>query len=163
MPERAERKWIMGKQFTIENNEIKGLEFDLGFSSRSNAGTDRNVSAVWSFDGMASEDAAELLWSAFKVVVQRTTLKKASDAEIAKMKGQRLYAKDYLKAEAGGRTRELERQLEVDRARLKEITKAFMNAALAEATAELGPGASNEAVQNVTMRIFNEKYAALVK
>ena len=153
----------MGKQFTIENNEIKGLEFDLGFSSRSNAGTDRNVSAVWSFDGMASEDAAELLWSAFKVVVQRTTLKKASDAEIAKMKGQRLYAKDYLKAEAGGRTKELERQLEVERARLKEITKAFMNAALAEATAELGQGASNEAVQNVTMRIFNEKYAVLVK
>ena len=153
----------MGKQFTIENNEIKGLEFDLGFSSRSNAGTDRNVSAVWSFDGMASEDAAELLWSAFKVVVQRTTLKKASDAEITKMKGQRLYAKDYLKAEAGGRTKELERQLEVERARLKEITKAFMNAALAEATAELGSGATKEAVQNRTMAIFNEKYAVLVK
>ena len=153
----------MGKQFTIENNEIKGLEFDLGFSSRSNAGTDRNVSAVWCFDGMSSEDAAELLWSAFKVVVQRTTLKKASDAEIAKMKGQRLHAKDYLKAEAGGRTKELERQLEVERARLKEITKAFMNAALAEATAELGSGATNEAVQNRTMAIFNEKYAVLVK
>ena len=57
----------------------------------------------------------------------------------------------------------LERQLEVERARLKEITKAFMNAALAEATAELGQGASNEAVQNRTMAIFNEKYAVLVK
>lgn len=153
----------MGKQFTIENDVIKGLEFDLTFSSRSNAGTDRNVSAVWVFDGMTSEEAAELLWSAFKVVVQRTTLKKASDAEIAKMKGQRLFAKDYLKAEAGGRARELERQLEAEKARVKEIAKAFMNIALAEATAELGPGASNEAVQNVTMRIFNEKYAALVK
>ena len=153
----------MGKTFTINDNKIEGLEFDLTFSSRNNAGTDRNVSAVWSFDGMASEDAAELLWSAFKVVVQRTTLKKASDAEIAKMKGQKLFAKDYLKAEAGGRTKELERQLEAERARLKEITMAFMNVALAEATAELGPGASNEAVQNRTMAIFNEKYAALVK
>lgn len=153
----------MGKQFTIENNEIRGLEFDLGFSSRSNAGTDRNVNATWVFDGMSSEEAAELLWSAFKVVVQRTTLKKASDAEIAKMKGQRLYAKDYLKAEAGGRAKELERQLEAERARVKEIAKAFMNVALAEATAELGPNASNEAIQNKTMAIFNEKYAALVK
>ena len=105
----------MGKQFTIENNEIRGLEFDLGFSSRSNAGTDRNVNATWVFDGMSSEEAAELLWAAFKVVVQRTTLKKASDAEIARMKGQRLFAKDYLKAEAGGRARELERQLEAER------------------------------------------------
>lgn len=153
----------MGKQFTIENDAIKGLEFDLAFSSRSNAGTDRNVSATWCFDGMASEDAAELLWSAFKVVVQRTTLKKASDAEIAKMKGQRLHAKDYLKAEAGGRAKELERQLEAERARVKEIAKAFMNVALKEAETELGPGASNEAIQNKTMAIFNEKYAALVK
>ena len=153
----------MGKQFTIVDGKIEGLEFDLAFSSRSNAGTDRNVSATWVFDGMAVEEAAELLWSAFKVVVQRTTLKKASDAEIAKMKGQRLYAKDYLKAEAGGRAKELERQLEAERARVKEIAKAFMNVALAEATAELGSGASNEAVQNRTMAIFNEKYAALVK
>ena len=153
----------MGKSFTIENNVIKGLEFDLGFSSRSNAGTDRNVNATWVFDGMTSEEAAELLWAAFKVVVQRTTLKKASDAEIARMKGQRLFAKDYLKAEAGGRARELERQLEAERARVKEIAKTFMNIALGEAQAELGDGASNEAIQNVTMRIFNEKYAALVK
>ena len=71
--------------------------------------------------------------------------------------------KDYMKANAGGQTAALKAQVAEQEARLKEIAKTFMNIALSEATAELGPGASNEAIQNKTMAIFNEKYAALVK
>ena len=86
-----------------------------------------------------------------------------SDADIEGLKGQTLNVMDFLTADGGGTNAALKAQLEAEKARLVEITKAFMNVALAEATAELGPGASNEAVQNRTMVIFNEKYAALVK
>ena len=147
----------------IENGVLKGLVIDEQFSSRGSAGTDRVVKVTWDFTGMDMHDLRTLVWGNFKVVVQRTTLSKMTDQQIRDLNGKTLFAKDYMKAGAGGQTAALKAQVAEQEARLKEIAKTFMNIALGEAQAELGDGASNEALQNVCMRIFNEKYAALVK
>ena len=150
-------------EIKIKNGMLEGLVIDEQFSSRGSAGTDRTVKVCWDFTGLDMHDLKTLIWGNFKVVVQRTTLSKMTDQQIRDLNGKTLFAKDYMKANAGGQTAALKAQVAEQEARLKEIAKTFMNIALSEATAELGPGASNEAVQNVTMRIFNEKYAALVK
>ena len=150
-------------EIKIENGMLEGLVIDEQFSSRGSAGTDRTVKVRWDFTGLDMHDLRTLVWGNFKVVVQRTTLSKMTDQQIRDLNGKTLFAKDYMKANAGGQTAALKAQVAEQEARLKEIAKTFMNIALSEAQAELGDGASNEAVQNVTMRIFNEKYAALVK
>ena len=150
-------------EIKIENGMLEGLVIDEQFSSRGSAGTDRTVKVRWDFTGLDMHDLKTLIWGNFKVVVQRTTLSKMTDQQIRDLNGKTLFAKDYMKANAGGQTAALKAQVAEQEARLKEIAKTFMNIALSEATAELGPGASNEAVQNRTMAIFNEKYAALVK
>ena len=147
----------------IENGIIKGFIINEEFTSQGPGGNVRRVSATWSFDGMPVEKMCQLVWADAKVKMRNAKLSKMSDADIEGLKGQTLNVMDFLSADGGGTNAALKAQLEAERARLKEITKAFMNVALAEATAELGQGASNEAVQNRTMAIFNEKYAALVK
>ena len=147
----------------IENGIIKGFIINEEFTSQGPGGNVRRVSATWSFDGMPVEKMCQLVWADAKVKMRNAKLSKMSDADIEGLKGQTLNVMDFLSADGGGTNAVLKAQLEVERARVKEIAKAFMNVALAEATAELGSGASNEAVQNRTMAIFNEKYAALVK
>ena len=147
----------------IENGIIKGFTINEEFTSQGPGGNVRRVSATWTFDGMPVEKMCQLVWADAKVKMRNAKLSKMSDADIEGLKGQTLNVMDFLSADGGGTNAALKAQLEAERARLKEITKAFMNIALAEATAELGPGASNEAIQNKTMAIFNEKYAALVK
>ena len=147
----------------IENGIIKGFVVAEEFTSQGPGGNVRRVSATWTFDGMPVEKLCNLVWADAKVKMRNAKLSKMSDADIEGLKGQTLNVMDFLSADGGGTNAALKAQLEVERARVKEIAKAFMNVALAEATAELGPGASNEAVQNRTMVIFNEKYAALVK
>ena len=147
----------------IENGIIKGFVVDEEFTSQGPGGNVRRVSATWTFDGMPVEKMCQLVWADAKVKMRNAKLSKMADKDIEGLKGQTLNVMDFLSADGGGTNAALKAQLEAERARLKEITKAFMNIALAEAQGELGPGASNEAIQNVCMRIFNEKYAALVK
>ena len=147
----------------IENGTLQGLTIREEFTSQGTTGTVRRVNATWTFDGMPVDKLCRLLWADAKVKMRNAKLSKMSDADIEGLKGQTLNVMDFLSADGGGTNAALKAQLEAERARVKEIAKAFMNVALAEATAELGSNASNEAVQNHTMAIFNEKYAALVK
>ena len=147
----------------IENGIIKGFVVAEEFTSQGPGGNVRRVNATWSFDGMPVEKMCQLAWSDAKVKMRNAKLSKMSDADIEGLKGQTLNVMDFLSADGGGTNAALKAQLEAEKARLVEITKAFMNIALSEAQVELGDGASNEALQNVCMIIFNENYAVLVK
>ena len=147
----------------IENGTLQGLTIREEFTSQGTTGTVRRVNATWTFDGMPVDKLCRLLWADAKVKMRNAKLSKMTDSEIATLNGQSLNVNDFLSADGGGTNAALKAQLEAERARLVEITKTFMNIALNEATAELGAGASNEAIQNRTMAIFNEKYAVLVK
>ena len=150
-------------KITIENGIIKGFIVNEEFTSQGPGGNVRRVSATWTFDGMPVEKMCQLVWADAKVKMRNAKLSKMSDSDIESLKGRTLNVMDFLSADGGGTNAALKAQLEAEKARLVEITKTFMNIALNEATAELGAGASNEAIQNATMRIFNEKYASLVK
>ena len=147
----------------IENGIIKGFVVDEEFTSQGPGGNVRRVSATWTFDGMPVEKMCQLVWADAKVKMRNAKLSKMSDANIESLKGRILNVMDFLSADGGGTNAALKAQVAEQEARLNEIAKTFMNIALSEAQVELGEGASNEAIQNVTMRIFNEKYAALVK
>lgn len=147
----------------IENGIIKGFVVNEEFTSQGPGGNVRRVGATWSFDGMPVEKMCQLVWADAKVKMRTAKLSKMSDADIEGLKGQTLNVMDFLSADGGGTTAALKAQLAAQEARLNEIAKAFMSIALSEATAELGPNASNEAIQNKTIAIYNEKYATLVK
>lgn len=147
----------------IENGIIKGFIINEEFTSQGPGGNIRRVSATWSFDGMPVEKMCQLVWADAKVKMRNAKLSKMSDADIEGLKGQTLNVMDFLSADGGGTNAALKAQVAAQEAKLNMIAKTFMGLALDEAQAELGDGASNEAVQNVTMRIYNEKYAALVK
>lgn len=149
----------MKNTLRIEDGKVYGFSTDLGFTSSNANGESRAIQATWNFDGMSTEDFCSLAWANFKVVVQRTTLKKATNAQIAAYKGQTLMAKDYLEAGSSNKTAELA----AANAKLAEVAKTFMQVALDMATVELGIDASKEALQNRTMAIFNERFASLVK
>ena len=148
----------MKNTLRIENGMVYGFASDLGFESSSPAGSKRQVSATWNFDGMTTEDFCALAWANFKVVVQRTTLKAMKDSDIASLRGKTLDAKDYLKAQSGGLAAKIAEQS----AKLLEIQKGFIKLAMDEAIRELGPDQSNDAYSNRGMALYREKYEALV-
>ena len=151
----------MEKTFEIKDGKIYGLTIDDVFTSRSVAGTDRQVKAKWCFDGLELETVVDLIWANAKVKLQAASLKKMSDREIDAVKGQTLMVSDYIKAESGGRVKALERQAAEQAAKLAEVRKTFVALANSEAIAELGDKATADEIKDLTIVIFKQKYEHL--
>lgn len=151
-----------GFDFDVETGNITGGTVTEKFSVQlPDGGGVHDVDTTWTFNGLTVERLLSLAWDGAKVKMRAATLKKMSAEQLKKL-GQdgEMAIREYISATRMPREA-VTKEVKELRAKVNEMMKTFRNIASQEARAELGDGASIEAVQNLADKIYTEKYASL--